>query len=312
MKRYKTIFILFFLLFYSFSFLSFAQDDTLNKIMPPAEPVKSLPSSSPGDTAQQAGGVSVAPTKIYFTVKPGQSKTSYITVHNTYSKTYKMEVRFSDFEMNKSGKTAYQKAGAHENTLTDWISFSPTFFELAPGQKQKIAVTLNVPDIPAAYRAKWGVVFINQAIERQTIDAESSDKTIAMGVIPTFSFGVFIYQNPPNVIINKVEITSFTKTTIPKSKDKADAKEKTILELKAKNTGDGISFSTSYVELTNLKTGKKTKLGKKSFTILPDHERVFVYELPENLEKGEYSVFGVLDFGSKTELEGAELQIKIE
>ncbi|MBI3501339.1 MAG: hypothetical protein HY063_06045 [Bacteroidetes bacterium] len=33
---------------------------------------------------------------------------------------------------------------------------------------------------------------------------------------------------------------------------------------------------------------------------------------PPTLEKGDYSVLGVLDFGSKTELEGAELQLKIE
>jgi hypothetical protein len=125
-----------------------------------------------------------------------------------------------------------------------------------------------------------------------------------MGVIPTFSFGIYVYQNPPNVVINKVEITNFSKSLNPKGK--------TVLELKAKNTGDGMPFSTSYVELNNIKTGKKIKLGKKMFTILPDHERVFSYELPDNLEKGEYSVLGVLDFGSKTEIGGATLDLKIE
>ena len=313
MKNHLLLRIAGLLLFCLFSIAGIAQDstakatsviDTAKKASNTAAPV------TQNDTAQHAGGISVAPTKLYFTVKPGQSKTTYITVYNSYVKSYKMEVKFADFEMNKSGKAAYQKENTHDNTLSKWISFSPTFFEVKPGQKQKIAVTLTIPDSPEAYRAKWGTVFINQAMERQTIDAEAGDKTIAMGVIPTFSFGIFVYQNPPNAVINKVDITSFNKTIIPK--DKPDAKDKTFLTLKTKNVGDGISFSTAYAELTELKTGKKTKIGKKTFTILPDHEREFVFELPPNLDKGDYSVLGVLDFGSKTELEAAEMQLKIE
>ena len=282
-----------------FSLPGKSQDTTKTATAP-----ANTPQTSPDDTSTHTGGISVSPTKLYFTVKPGQNKSMFITVHNNYVKSYKMEVKFSDFEMTQNGKTPFQKGNTSKSSLAEWISFSPSFFEIPPGGEQKIAVTLNVPDIPEAYRAKWGTVFINQSMERQSIDASASDQTIAMGVIPTFSFGIYVYQNPPNVIVNKVEITNFSKTVSPKGK--------TMLELKAKNTGDGITFSTSYIELNNLKTGKKTKLGKKMFTILPDHERVFSYELPDKLEKGDYSVLGVLDFGSKTELEAAELQLKVE
>src|SRR6185503_3743441 len=94
--------------FIVFCLAGFTQDTT-KKVTPFADTTKKVVTASPDDTASHTGGISVSPTKLYFTVKPGQNKTMYITVHNNFVKSYKMEVKFSDFEMAQTGKTAFQK-----------------------------------------------------------------------------------------------------------------------------------------------------------------------------------------------------------
>lgn len=257
------------------------------------------------DSTKTEGGIAVTPSHLYFSTKPGQNKSQTIKVSNNTRKAQKFELKFGDFEMSAAGKSGYSKTGSNPNSFSNWISFSPTFFEVLPGQSQKVTVSLNIPDEPSAYHAKWGILFINQAVERKTIDITPGDNRMAMGVIPSYGFGIYIYQNPPNVAVKKVDIISFSNISKP-------ADSTIVLELKAKNIGDGISHCTSYAEIINTSTGKKQRLGKKMFTVLPDHERKFIFEIPRNIEKGRYTVLGVLDFGSKEELQAAELEFTVE
>ena len=83
------------------------------------------------------------------------------------------------------------------------------------------------------------------------------------------------------------------------------------VNLSVKNTGDGISYCTSYLELTNLKTGEQKKLQAKKFTILPQYSREFNYELGDDILPGKYSAVGVIDYGNKEELVAAELEFEI-
>jgi hypothetical protein len=254
------------------------------------------------DSTNKEGGVAVSPAHIYFNCKPGEKKTTTLKVSNNMKTAKKFELKFTDSDMNEKGKPSASKERA--NTLSNWITFSPTFFEVLPGTAQIVTVALNVPDVPEAYRAKWGLLYVNQVIERKTIDITPGDNKIGMGVVPSFGFGISIYQNPPNVAVKKVEIQGLANIT------KA-GEDHVVIQLKAKNTGDGISFCTTYAEIVNSKNGKKQKFGKKSFTALPGHERVFNFDLPKDLEKGHYTCIGVLDFGSKEELEAAELEFDV-
>jgi hypothetical protein len=78
-----------------------------------------------------------------------------------------------------------------------------------------------------------------------------------------------------------------------------------------KNTGDGIGFCSSYVELTNKKTGKQERLPIRQYTILPGFHREFEYALPEKIAAGDYSAVGILDFGSKDAIEASELEFTV-
>jgi hypothetical protein len=145
---------------------------------------------------------------------------------------------------------------------------------------------------------------VEQTAEKRSLDLPNpGSENVAFGLVPTFAFGVFLYQTPPNVSNNRVDITDFRLTS--------DETNGNVIDFKIENTGDGISYCTSYVELTNLTTGQERKLPVKQFTILPELIRDFKFTLPADLSPGRYSAVGVLDFGHKEEIQAAELEFEI-
>ncbi len=250
-------------------------------------------------------GVAVSPSHINFNIKSGESKTYEVTITNETKVKRSFKMSLKDFDMDKSGHETFMAAGSGEHSLSKWISVSPTFVELLPGVKQKIRVTLNVPDTEGANSAAWCVMMIEEAKERQKLESEGGDQKIAFGILPSFAFGVFIYQNPPVVKNNKVEIKNFAVQSI-------DNKPKNI-ELTLVNTGDGIAACSAYIQLTNTNTGvSKRLLVKSRFVLLPGYTRNYLYSLPEKLEKGKYSAVGVLDYGSKDVVEAAEKEFEVK
>ena len=243
------------------------------------------------DTGITDLGVAVAPANIRYRTKPGSTETKYITVTNDTHKPEKFKISVSDFDLNdKGGLIQLPMNETHEYGLTKWISVSPGFIELKPGEKKKVAVTLTVPEDPKAYRAGWALVMIDQTKERSELAPKTDSKgNVVMGVIPVFGFGVYIFQNPPNVKLNKVEIVKFNFTYDDKNR---------FVSIQAKNIGDGMGFCKAYVEINNLNTGYKEKLFLKQCTIFPGKERNMEFQLPGGLTKGKYIATAVLDFGS--------------
>lgn len=263
----------------------------------PAQP------KQPSDSALKDVGVALTPSHLNYNLKPGESRTYEVTVTNETRVTRSFNVSLRDYDADKAGTTIFMEPGTSMHGLSNWISVSPTFFEMKPGAVQKVRVTLTIPDSVGSNRAAWGLLWIEEKKERQSLDNNGGDKKISLGVIPTFAMGVFIYQNPPTVANNKVEIQNFAFQN-----SGSGAKVDMIL----KNTGDGIASCTAYIELTNTKTGKQQRLTVKRFTILPGYVRNYMFSLPQNLEKGSYSAVGVLDYGSKESVEAAELNFELK
>ena len=183
------------------------------------------------------------------------------------------------------------------------MSISPSFIEVKPGERKAITLTVDIPDDSSGYYAAWSIVMIEQEEPRKKLEPpKKGEGTVALGVIPTFAFGVYVYQNPPNVKNNEVEITNF------KLVEKDDNKK--IVQIEAVNKGDGIAYCTSYIDLTNLNNGKQQRLLVKRFTIVPDLVRDFNFLIPESLEKGKYLAVGVLDFEGSEEIQVAKMEFE--
>ncbi len=251
------------------------------------------------DSAFEDMGVAVSPASMHLSIKPGSIVIKEIKVNNVTKKTYNFNVGYCDFEMGRNGKPLSLKAGEGKYGLSKWINVSPSYFTLKPGEEIKLKVVIEIPEQEDAYRAAWTIITIDQIVDRPTLDAGNKPDRVAFGVIPSFGFGVYIYQNPPNVKINSVVINKF-------NFQEKDGKRK--IEMVVNNTGDGISYCSSYVELTNTKTGLQKKLQVKKFTILPQYFRDFFYDLPTDLPSGNYTAVGVVDFGSSEEIVAAQAE----
>jgi hypothetical protein len=262
------------------------------------------PTVERGDDDYKTRGISVSPAHFHLNMKPGEVKTYKITIKNDTEKIEKFKVNTFDFNMNGKGKSSFIPPGTGKYSLSKWLNVSPTYFEIAPGEKKEVKFTVTIPTDSNGNKAAWNIIMIEQEEPRKKLEPPSqSDQTIAMGVIPTFAFGVFVYQNPPNVASNSVEITNFSKVA------KNDSIN--VIEIEAQNTGDGIAYCTSYVDLTNLTTGKQQRLMVKRFTIVPELTRDFTFLLPKELEKGKYLAIGVLDYEGSEEIQAAKMEFEI-
>lgn len=257
-------------------------------------------SQSNSDSLFNDMGVSVSPSSMHLSVKPGTSVTKEIRVNNDTKKKYEFQVGFNDFEMGPNGKPVSIKSVEGKYALSKWTTVSPSYFVLEPGEDIKLKLIIAIPDEEDAYVAAWTIVSIEQLTERPPLDEGDHPNRLSMGVLNSFGFGVYLYQNPPNVTINKLDITNLS----------YNEKERKV-NLSVKNSGDGISYCTSYLELTNLNTGEQKKLQSKIFTILPQYDREFTYDLSNDILPGKYSAVGVIDYGNKEELVAAELEFEI-
>lgn len=248
-------------------------------------------------------GISVSPAHFHLNIKPGQSKTYKIKINNDTESKKEFKVNLYDFNMNGKGKSSFLPAGSGEYSLSKWMNVSPTFFEVKAGEKKEISFTVAVPNDETGNRAAWSIIMIEQAEPRKQLQpAQKGSGTVALGVVPTFAFGVFVYQNPPTVKTENVEMTDF------KMETKND--ENTIF-IEAENKGDGIAYCTSYIDMINNATGAQVRLTVKKFTIVPGLVRDFVFKLPA-MVPGDYTAIGVLDYEGSDEIQAAKMQITIK
>jgi len=281
------------------------QKNDSTKTSAPAGPIyKTGPGTTGKDTITGAG-VAVAPSTMYFRTKPGKSETIYLTITNDQKHPEKFKISFQDYTMDNRGGTNIIPFGQiAPYGLSSYIVASPTLVELKAGEKKKIPITVSMPETDVAYKATWTQLLIDRVTERKNLLPEKgNEKNMQMGVIPTYGFGVHVYQNPPNVKLNKVVITKFNLTYDDSAK---------YASVQVKNSGDGMGFCKSYLEINNLKTGKVEKDLLKQFVVFPATERNFEFKVPGKLEKGTYSIILVLDFGSLEEIETAEREITVQ
>lgn len=267
-------------------------------------------SSSTATVAANGGakdftGISVSPSTLHFSLEPGTTRTMEVKLTNDTKKKFTFQANFSDFSMGKNGNPIGVKPGESKFTLSSWTTISPSYFEVMPGETKKISVTLNVPSGEEANHAAWTVLMLDQVTERAPLTANGNGNTVALGITPSMGFGIYLYQNPPGLHTDKVEIGTFNYNDSTKA-------GKHALQMHATNKGDGIGFCTTYVEVTNLATGKQDKLRQQKFTILPGFDREFSYEIPADLPKGKYSAVGVVDTGNPDQVTAAELEFKID
>lgn len=248
-------------------------------------------------------GASVAPTRVYYANNLGQTRTKTVTVLNKTKEPQSYQVSFLDFAVNnRLGKPTLQKANENPHSITPWISATPSYFTVKPGESMEIKVTLDTPNTPEAHKVKWGAMSIKLAKE-QVGPLDDQQKQLGMAIVNTFQIIVYMFQSPPSITERNAEIYDF------KSIDNAGKK---TLVLSSENTSPSILDCRTYLEYSNLQTGWSHSTAKKRFTLLPGGAKEMKFEVPVNIPKGKYSVMGVVDYGSSNEIKAAEMEMTVE
>ncbi|MFO8054611.1 MAG: hypothetical protein R6U19_05540 [Bacteroidales bacterium] len=251
----------------------------------------------------QAQSASVSPSRIYFDAPLGEVQVREIKITNNAETPQAFQISFADFESpGIEGKTAIMEAGESDHSCSEWLVANPSFIELGPNESKDVEVVMEVPNTAEAQKAAWATVMVKLARERKS--AEDLQEGYGFGINQTFQFVIHVFQQPPSVQLKQGEIYSFKEFTSPTDSSHA-------LEIQFENTGEAILDCAAYAELTSLADGSTQRLKIRAFTVLPGGARRVTFKLPDDLEAGEYSVLGVVDYGSETEVQAAEISLEI-
>lgn len=244
----------------------------------------------------QAQKISTSPTRLNYKVSPGSSQRGLITVTNNATTRHQFTVNFGDFDASRAGKSKFLEKGSSPRSCANWLSATPSLFDLEPGESQQVEVVMDVPSDSSALISRWAVAYIRLSEERQSQDTNSDGLIVNLN--QAYRFGVYVFQTPPNAVYSKGELIDFKQS-------------ENSLILRLRNAGETFLKCTSYAEFTNLQTGEVRRLDAKNFTVLPASNRDVTFIIPNNFPPGKYSVLGVLDYGSRNEVEAAELDVEI-
>ncbi len=242
----------------------------------------------------------VSPLKLFFNADPGESQTKYIKVRNHESKAETFILNLNDVNVDNKGKGTYVDAGSLKNSMIDYITMSPTFFELNPNEEKEIAVTLQQPVDNIA--SKWGVIFVRTAKEQT---AYSADQGVQTAMTVSGRIAVYVYQTPA---INK----SFN-ATINNLNEVTNAGDTVrTFNVLVNNLEDRITPCKVYLIATEIQTAEETTFDATDFVLFPKSTRKLELTMPNILPKGTYSLAAILDFGSSSNLEGTQTVITVD
>lgn len=246
-----------------------------------------------------AQNLGVHPTTLEFNLANGQSETQVINISNGSDKKVQFKLYLNDWIRDSLGGHVYYEPNTQPRSCSRWVTLSKNFVELEPGQFTTVNVKLQIPDSPAATsEMKWSMLFI-ETVEEQTNNA---NKSAAATVKNLLRIGVHIYQTPPTLTKKQMKVYEI----------KPVANTKNTYQVVCQNIGDMMLECKSYIELSAISDGKKTKLDPVEFPVFPGQKRYVTFQLPANMTKGKYSALGVVDAGEDLSLEAVESTIDVE
>lgn len=248
--------------------------------------------------AHSQAGISVSPGRLYYKLAAGATGSQSATVTNPTDRDVEIGVSFSDWEYETSGNNTLAPANTLPTSCTNWIQIQPaSYFVLKPGESKNVEVIFKVPaNADASVPVHTGMIFFTQLNPGNTVDEKgaSIQVTVRMGVKVYHSF---VQQETP-----VLEFTDFTNYT--------DENQNKVIEVKIGNQGKIWADGKVKWELYNTSTGKKSTLYTSEFYTLPGDVRSLKQSLPTTLEKGNYTISAILNYGEDV-IKIAELEFTL-
>ena len=237
--------------------------------------------------------LAVAPLSLKLDVKPGETATADLTVHNTGQSQVEVNVRLVDWWRTPGGNLQLLAPGTRDRSCAEWLLYSPNTLTMKPGERKRLTVEVEVPE--EAEGDHWAMLLVT---ERPKAVEEEQPVTTRI----TVNYAVTVLQRDPTAGGGQGKITNIELTG-----GAEDPSEPLSLSVRFKNTGPVHLQTTGRVEIRNLQGETVRSIDINKFPTLPGEEHVLSVETPEEtspLETGTYYAIVVMDFGGDHLVQG--------
>lgn len=236
----------------------------------------------------------VAPVKLNFECEPGQIQTKTLTIRNHSNTKQQFALIISDLKLDTNIKSTIQRS------CKDWITLSPSFFEINPNEKTEVKVVMQVP--PGESSTRGAMIYVSSTEEQTALGADKQMNS-ALKVRPRI--GVKVVQSPTSNKNYRGSVSNLKEST------KANDTLRTF-EVTVSNIGDKMLEGKVYLVLSNLETAKEIKELPKKVSLFPGISKSMKLIMPKNCPPGKYSVAAILDYGYNSSLEAVQMNIEVK
>jgi hypothetical protein len=241
----------------------------------------------------------VAPVLLYFNADPGESQDKVVTIRNHSNEKNSFILSISDFEISTEGVKEYKPANSTKKSIANWISISPSFFELEPNAERQVVISIQPPTDDDGSR--WGAIFVRTAKEKTSFQA---GENLSAGVTVSSQIAIQVYQTAKSNKNLKAKIDQLREI---KSEDSTERWFSAIVT----NLSDIIVHCKVFLIASNIQTAKEKQYEPVQFDAYPKNTQKIILKIPKDLEKGTYALAAVLDYGSSVNLEGTQMIIEV-
>ncbi|WP_240484972.1 fimbrial biogenesis chaperone [Arenibacter latericius] len=244
-------------------------------------------------TSVAAQGVSMSPTRLFFTGAPGETVTEKVILHNSSNKDYVLSINYKDWKRELDGNKIYFESGALDNSNASWLSTLQNTVSVAAGATKEVLVTMQIPENASTSELTNSMLFFTQL---PTQEDKTTSSSTGLGIITLFEFGLHVYYTPLANNNKSLEITNIEEITDAASKKAA---------ISITNDGNVVNDATVEFELTNTETGEEIKLDPTSISMMPDTHQVVQFNLPEGIS-GEFLGVAIIKMAGSNDLRVGE------
>lgn len=245
--------------------------------------------------------ISIQPSVLDFRLGPAAVQAQSVSITNFSGKKLVFQAYLADWLRDSTGGHQYFRPDTLEESCASWIQLNKNLLEVEPNETAELLIQLQTPaDIEKLKKMKWAMLFIQSADE---LDSTSrAQKQIQTQIKEIMRIGIHIYQTPPVASLLQAKALSL----------KPAGPEKNAFEFLMKNTGEGMLQCKSFLEFTEVSTGKVYRSEKTEYPVFPNGIRKTKLVMPADLPKGKYSALAVLDIGEDMPLEAIEREVEIQ
>lgn len=241
-----------------------------------------------------AQGISMSPTRVFFSGNPGETVSQNVILSNSSDKEYVFNINTKDWKREEDGNKVYFDAGTLQNSNSSWLSTLESTISLPPKTTMEIVLSMNIPADASTTELTNSMLFFTQI----GMQDDKTKQQMGIGIISLFEFGLHVYYTPTNNTTKSLDITA-----IEESVD-ADTQAQ-IVKVKIYNDGNVVNDATAELELTNIETGEDIKLAPINLSMMPNTHQTITFNLPENL-KGNYMGVTIVKMAGTNDLRVGE------